>query len=47
MVWTDVVQTFSMIGALLLVAVKGSIDIGGPGVVIKKALESERIELPE
>ncbi|KAL5274268.1 hypothetical protein ACFFRR_000805 [Megaselia abdita] len=46
-VWTDVVQTFSMIGALLLVAVKGTIDIGGPGKVFEKAIETERIELPD
>lgn len=46
-VWTDVVQTFSMIGALVLVAAKGTIDIGGPGVVIEKALKTNRIELPE
>lgn len=46
-VWTDVVQTFSMIGALLLVAVKGTIDLGGSGVVFKKAIATERIELPE
>lgn len=46
-VWTDVVQTFSMFGALLLVAVKGSIDLGGWGVVFEKALATERIEAPE
>lgn len=46
-VWTDVVQTFSMFGALLLVAVKGSYDIGGMGVVFQKALDTQRIEPPE
>lgn len=46
-VWTDVVQTFSMIGALLLVAVKGSMDLGGWSVVFDKAIATERIEPPE
>lgn len=46
-VWTDVVQTFSMFGALLLVAIKGSMDLGGWRVVFEKAIETERIEPPE
>lgn len=46
-VWTDVVQIFSMFGALLLVAVKGSYDLGGMGVVFQKAIDTERIEPPE
>lgn len=45
-VWTDVVQTFSMVGALLLVAVKGSIAIGGINQVFKAAWDTDRIELP-
>ncbi|KAL5274267.1 hypothetical protein ACFFRR_000804 [Megaselia abdita] len=46
-VWTDVVQTFSMFGALILVAVKGSMDLGGWGVVFEKAIATKRIEPPE
>lgn len=45
-VWTDVVQTFSMFGALILVAVKGSMDLGGPSVVFKDAWHTGRIEAP-
>lgn len=45
-VWTDVVQTFSMFGALILVAVKGSYDLGGSGVVFKNAWDTGRIEAP-
>lgn len=45
-VWTDVVQTFSMFGALILVAVKGSMDLGGPGVVLNNAWHTGRIEAP-
>ncbi|XP_037051954.1 sodium-coupled monocarboxylate transporter 1 [Bradysia coprophila] len=45
-VWTDVVQSFSMFGALILVAVKGSIDLGGAGIVFKNALDTDRIEAP-
>lgn len=47
MVWTDVVQIISMIGALVLVAIKGSIDIGGASKVFEAAWESSRIEGPE
>lgn len=36
-----------MVGALILVAVKGSHDIGGAGVVLKSAWETNRIEGPE
>lgn len=45
-VWTDVIQTFSMFGALILVAVKGSYDIGGAGVVFENAWKTNRIEAP-
>ena len=48
MVWTDVVQTFSMFGALILVAVKGTYDLGlsGTSTVFQNAWTTERIELP-
>ncbi|EDS34332.1 sodium/solute symporter [Culex quinquefasciatus] len=45
-VWTDVVQTFSMFGALVLVAVKGTIDLGGSDVVFRSAWETGRLERP-
>lgn len=47
MVWTDVVQTVSMVGALLLVALKGSLDIGGASKVFQAAWDTDRIEMPE
>ncbi|XP_063709542.1 sodium-coupled monocarboxylate transporter 1 [Culicoides brevitarsis] len=43
---TDVVQTFSMFGALILVAVKGTMDLGKDVSVFEKAWTSERIEAP-
>ncbi|XP_075144984.1 solute carrier family 5 member brother of rumpel [Haematobia irritans] len=46
-VWTDVVQIISMIGALILVAVKGSMDIGGASKVFESAWDSGRIEPPD
>uniref|UniRef100_A0A1A9X2N1 Sodium-coupled monocarboxylate transporter 1 n=1 Tax=Glossina brevipalpis TaxID=37001 RepID=A0A1A9X2N1_9MUSC len=46
-VWTDVVQIISMLGALILVAIKGSLDIGGAKEVFNSAWESTRIEAPE
>ncbi|KAH8359927.1 hypothetical protein KR093_009582, partial [Drosophila rubida] len=46
-VWTDVVQTVSMLGALVIVAVKGSMDIGGASVVVERAWNSNRLEAPD
>ncbi|KAH8286643.1 hypothetical protein KR018_003352 [Drosophila ironensis] len=45
-VWTDVIQTLIMFGAMTLVLIKGTLDIGGPGVVWQKARESGRLERP-
>lgn len=45
-VWTDVVQIFSMFGALILVAVKGTMDLGGADIVFKNAWNTGRIEAP-
>lgn len=48
MVWTDVVQTFSMFGALILVAIKGTIDLkdGGIETVMENAYRTNRLEAP-
>ncbi|TDG52238.1 hypothetical protein AWZ03_001519 [Drosophila navojoa] len=46
-VWTDVVQAVSMLGALALVAIKGSMDIGGASVVVERAWNSNRLEAPD
>ncbi|XP_052866160.1 sodium-coupled monocarboxylate transporter 1-like [Anopheles cruzii] len=45
-VWTDVIQMFIMIGALVMIVVKGTVDIGGLGVVIERNMASGRIEPP-
>ncbi|EDV42912.2 uncharacterized protein Dana_GF16785 [Drosophila ananassae] len=46
-VWTDVIQTVVMVGAILFVIIKGTIDVGGVGVVIQRNLDSGRLEWPE
>ncbi|KAI9577558.1 hypothetical protein GQX74_005020 [Glossina fuscipes] len=46
-VWTDVVQIISMLGALVLVAIKGTLDIGGFKEVFTSAWQSTRIEAPD
>ena len=46
-VWTDVVQSASMFGALILVAIKGSIDLGGADIVFRNAVDTNRIEGPK
>ncbi|XP_031637399.1 sodium-coupled monocarboxylate transporter 1 [Contarinia nasturtii] len=45
-VWTDVIQTISMFGALVIVAVKGTSNVGGSNVVFTEAWNSGRIEAP-
>lgn len=45
-VWTDVVQGLIMLGALVVVAIKGTLSIGGVGVVIEQNLNSTRLEAP-
>lgn len=46
-VWTDVIQITAMFGAMALVAIKGTIDVGGIGVVWQRNMDSERIEMPK
>ncbi|PNF28804.1 Sodium-coupled monocarboxylate transporter 1 [Cryptotermes secundus] len=45
-VWTDVVQTLIMFGAMVFVIIKGTIDVGGLRVVWERNYESGRIEAP-
>ncbi|XP_077301650.1 sodium-coupled monocarboxylate transporter 1-like [Arctopsyche grandis] len=45
-VWTDVLQTIIMFGAIVLIAIKGTFDIGGISVVWSRNWESGRIEAP-
>lgn len=46
-VWTDVIQTIVMFGAMVLVIVKGTLDIGGVGTVWIRNWQSDRIEGPK
>ncbi|XP_055907808.1 sodium-coupled monocarboxylate transporter 1 [Eupeodes corollae] len=46
-IWTDVIQTFIMLGSIILVIIKGTIDVGGIGVVWQRNFDSGRIEIPE
>ncbi|XP_047098036.1 sodium-coupled monocarboxylate transporter 1-like [Schistocerca piceifrons] len=46
-VWTDVIQTGSMFAAVILVVVKGTVDVGGLGVVWQRNADTGRMELPE
>ncbi|KAL7018794.1 hypothetical protein ACKWTF_010909 [Chironomus riparius] len=46
-IYTDVVQSLMMFGAMLLVIIKGTYDIGGLDVVITRNVESGRIEAPD
>ncbi|KAL6447755.1 hypothetical protein ACFW04_000123 [Cataglyphis niger] len=45
-VWTDFIQTFIMFGSMLLIIIKGTADVGGLSLVIRRNLESGRLELP-
>lgn len=46
-VWTDVIQTVMMFGAMMLIIVKGTYDVGGLSVVVDRASESGRFEAPD
>ncbi|XP_005188094.2 sodium-coupled monocarboxylate transporter 1 [Musca domestica] len=46
-IWTDVIQTVIMVGAIIFVIVKGTIDVGGFGVVWERNSATGRIEIPE
>lgn len=46
-VWTDVVQMFMMFGAICLVVLKGTHNVGGFDVVWDRAVQGDRIEGPE
>lgn len=45
-VWTDVIQITAMFGAMTLVAIKGTLDVGGISVVWQRNMDSGRIEAP-
>ncbi|CAF4789683.1 unnamed protein product [Pieris macdunnoughi] len=45
-VWTDVIQTIVMIGAMILVIVRGTMIVGGFGNVIQRNWNTKRIEFP-
>lgn len=46
-IYTDVVQSLMMFGAMFLVIIKGTFDVGGLGIVIDRNIDSGRIEGPE
>lgn len=46
-VWTDVVQTILMFGAMTLIIIKGTLDVGGASTVWNRAWDSGRIEGPD
>jgi len=46
-VWTDVVQSIVMYGSLVVIMVKGTLDLGGFDVVWQRNAEGGRLNLPE
>lgn len=46
-VWTDVVQSVIMYGSLVIIMIKGTLDLGGLGVVWQRNLEGGRLNVPE
>lgn len=46
-VWTDVIQIVLMYGVMILIAIKGTISVGGLSVVIDRNYQSGRFEEPE
>lgn len=45
-VWTDVIQTIIMIGTMIFVAVKGTLDIGGVNVIYERSRNGDRYDFP-
>ncbi|XP_068904857.1 sodium-coupled monocarboxylate transporter 1-like [Tenebrio molitor] len=45
-VWTDVIQATMMLLALILVLIKGTVDVGGFSTILERNYESGRIETP-
>lgn len=46
-VWTDVIQIVLVYSVMLLIAIKGTMSVGGLSTVIERNLASERFEAPE
>ena len=46
-IWTDVIQIVIMYGVMVLIMVKGTLNVGGLGVVWERNWNSSRIEPPE
>lgn len=46
-IWTDVIQIVIMFGVMILIIIKGTMNVGGLGVVIERNWNSGRIEAPE
>ena len=45
--WTDVFQIFLIFGMLIVIIIKGTMDVGGVSVVIERNFASGRFEAPE
>lgn len=45
-VWTDVIQSAVTLGAILVVLIKGVIDVGGPAVIWERNMAGKRLEAP-
>ncbi|KAH8293445.1 hypothetical protein KR054_000584, partial [Drosophila jambulina] len=46
-VYTDVVQSVIMYGSLIVIMIKGTVDLGGLGVVWQRNMDGGRLNLPE
>ncbi|XP_037954460.1 sodium-coupled monocarboxylate transporter 1 isoform X3 [Teleopsis dalmanni] len=46
-VWTDVIQSFVMFGSIIVLMIKGTVDIGGFGEIWKRNMAGGRINSPE
>lgn len=46
-IWTDVLQITLMYGTLALIAIKGTISVGGVGTLIERNIQGGRFEAIE
>ena len=46
-VWSDAVQSFVMFGTVLVVCIKGTLDVGGLRLVLERNWQGGRLNAPE
>uniref|UniRef100_T1PAY5 Sodium:solute symporter family protein n=1 Tax=Musca domestica TaxID=7370 RepID=T1PAY5_MUSDO len=46
-IWTDAIQSVVMYGTILIICIKGTLDLGGLGAVLQRNWEGGRLKIPD